>query len=1392
MPRSGNALKTVLVVVLAVLVMSGLACWAYTGANQEGFESHAPFCNALFTQDTSRVSITSVLTKKRLHMTGQADDNIITRPLSTATWRLLPYRDQYNLDSFPRNTSNMNNCAVCIKLSGTSKDEPGWFITRPKDAKNHVVPKPQGSLLGCGPDQMWYVMQVNSKILPELYSDARHYVDNKDLDKIYVIASSTRQGYFLAVPDGSDLAGGDVPVHMSTHPNLACLWVIKMTSGPKTLNALKLPDFQPTQAINAYPDADPTTTSVGVWMPQFNEIWNKKFHFRTSGDSDNTQAMTINMKSVPNAPYGQGTVDAMYNGKATSWTVKSYGQDFLSGLDTEGKTRLTLQMVNQKRKGTTIPQNEVFLQGWVKDLSTGQMESLCGHNKLNMAAVCSQMIPGNSWQDYYTGEDFTRIDYENNLGIPKDLHDAVIVPKPPYDPMTALDDYWYGRFWSMQKGKTFASGAGTPIGSWTASSSNDCAAKTWATDKADRFDWNPTTGECKAYDSGSPGFAAAGSYGAISRYPQTDILGANRQNFTKADVGGGQAKIMGEAIIEGFSGTVGNINDCLDKCAAEPICDQVAYNYYDKTCRTGYAGAEVASKTKGDVVYSYVGSKNTANATTKKNYDLHGIGWSYLNDPKKVIKTINYTPQQAPDALNQCAAACTANADCRMWTLSESDKGINCDLQCTGTLGETKTAQGYPTPTFAGKRKVFNPRITDPSLLQGAAFYPKGALVSPMLGAGASTIVTGNDKGLNLKTVPNAFNYPMQNVCSMTECVKGCKDNPWCNVATFDPDKQECLQYSVQGDINFAQEVAANNAGTVGGKNWTASSAASNPTGNLATYVNLNNVPQDINQMSGVSQEQAASAKLYTELQEGYTNPTFDAVGVNNTLSGGFEIDQTSQPNAKACQQRCMSQVGSGCDAFQYDAKSKACITRSMMGADRAAMTAPSLDQGTYSFVMNPSAQAKEWHTVPNTGSGRSSGNRCDYVCAKDAYGDLKKLGWQGARSIGYALDANGKQIRPSSAGAAQCLCYRTDGSHWYRKGMSVNQDPNTQWVMGNNGTCDANNYCWKNWNNEMSKTYTYVDNAGKGVGEPWKGARAIASHLGTPAGTSIPVNVAPAMGSGGKYPMAVLCRNDPGNPFMAQGSSCATNETQGPFSFPQTVNKDVAGYDITSGPLASPTMNDNVQIAQDNCAKSTACSGFVMHDGSTWYKNTSWPGRVGGSGVPTALATSSQSPIAGLYKKTKPNYLYQAYSNNPNPGFSSTQSGGDEAAATNASRVNTAAPSTLRQGDTLPVGSWLYSPNKRYAFVFQHDGNIVTYDRSDGNVWWTASINGRGGASLQMQSDGNLVVDHSNGSNVWQSNTHQTSGGPFTFSIDDNAYIHIKNAAGKSIWSQRFSYPWG
>jgi len=103
---------------------------------------------------------------------------------------------------------------------------------------------------------------------------------------------------------------------------------------------------------------------------------------------------------------------------------------------------------------------------------------------------------------------------------------------------------------------------------------------------------------------------------------------------------------------------------------------------------------------------------------------------------------------------------------------------------------------------------------------------------------------------------------------------------------------------------------------------------------------------------------------------------------------------------------------------------------------------------------------------------------------------------------------------------------------------------------------------------------------------------------------------------------------------------------------------------------------------------------------------------------------------------------------------------------------------SSLFATQILASGACLESPSGRYMLLMQSDGNLFIYDRSAGQVTWTANTYGHPGGFASLQSDGNFVVYDVNGVGIWSSGTYGTFSERLDMSDDGRIIIY------KSAWS--------
>jgi hypothetical protein len=83
------------------------------------------------------------------------------------------------------------------------------------------------------------------------------------------------------------------------------------------------------------------------------------------------------------------------------------------------------------------------------------------------------------------------------------------------------------------------------------------------------------------------------------------------------------------------------------------------------------------------------------------------------------------------------------------------------------------------------------------------------------------------------------------------------------------------------------------------------------------------------------------------------------------------------------------------------------------------------------------------------------------------------------------------------------------------------------------------------------------------------------------------------------------------------------------------------------------------------------------------------------------------------------------------------------------------------------------------YKFIFQHDGNLVLYNRA-GNPIWATGTNNRADL-LAVQADGNIVLYGSSGV-AWASGTSGNPGAFLAIQWDGNLVVYSRN--GNPVWS--------
>lgn len=105
---------------------------------------------------------------------------------------------------------------------------------------------------------------------------------------------------------------------------------------------------------------------------------------------------------------------------------------------------------------------------------------------------------------------------------------------------------------------------------------------------------------------------------------------------------------------------------------------------------------------------------------------------------------------------------------------------------------------------------------------------------------------------------------------------------------------------------------------------------------------------------------------------------------------------------------------------------------------------------------------------------------------------------------------------------------------------------------------------------------------------------------------------------------------------------------------------------------------------------------------------------------------------------------------------------------------------SSLTSGEVLGVDQAVRSPNGRYTFVQQHDGNLVLYNPQRKAVW-NSNTARSAGAQAVMQPDGNFVIYDRAHKPAFNTNTANHPGARLDVQNDGNVVIY---QGGTVLWS--------
>lgn len=90
-------------------------------------------------------------------------------------------------------------------------------------------------------------------------------------------------------------------------------------------------------------------------------------------------------------------------------------------------------------------------------------------------------------------------------------------------------------------------------------------------------------------------------------------------------------------------------------------------------------------------------------------------------------------------------------------------------------------------------------------------------------------------------------------------------------------------------------------------------------------------------------------------------------------------------------------------------------------------------------------------------------------------------------------------------------------------------------------------------------------------------------------------------------------------------------------------------------------------------------------------------------------------------------------------------------------------------------------TPDRRYRFILQRDGNAVLYNAQNRAIWSTQT-GGRNVAFMTLQENGNLVLRDTNGAAVWHARINNKGGNRFAIRDDGNLMVH-NTQNNRIIW---------
>lgn len=107
---------------------------------------------------------------------------------------------------------------------------------------------------------------------------------------------------------------------------------------------------------------------------------------------------------------------------------------------------------------------------------------------------------------------------------------------------------------------------------------------------------------------------------------------------------------------------------------------------------------------------------------------------------------------------------------------------------------------------------------------------------------------------------------------------------------------------------------------------------------------------------------------------------------------------------------------------------------------------------------------------------------------------------------------------------------------------------------------------------------------------------------------------------------------------------------------------------------------------------------------------------------------------------------------------------------------------SILEQDAFLTPGKSIKSPNGRYMFIYQTDGNVCLYNTNGGGpLWCSMAVHDPG--VLIMQGDGNLVAYDSGGVPRWATGTNGQGPAPYRLTLKNNRSAVVTDSSNAILW---------